>query len=378
MIKIVSRCIGVLSSILVLVFFLFALQFYLFIKNPLPVGNNGYVLVIVPGSSVEKIAAQLSKDDLIKFSWHFLVWVRWQGAWSSLKAGEYLIKPGTTITDLIQQIRDGKVIQHALTIIPGWNFERLMQAIHQEPKLSHTLVGLKPEEIMAKLGYPTVHPEGHFFADTYYFPAGTSDVAFLKRAYHLMQEKLNAVWAQRETSLPLKSAYEALILASIVEKESSVPEEYTDISGVYIRRLEKKMPLQADPTVIYGAGSAYNGQITKEMLKTKNPYNTYLVVGLPPTPIGFPSYKALEAAVHPKAGNSMYFVAKIDGKGHVFSNTLEEHQLAVAQYRANNTANSTNTNANGNRSDVVKETKSVEVKVIKKEQESFKEDSKEK
>lgn len=362
--KIVYRLISIFSLIFIFTFFLFALKFFFFVTQPLPVSKDGYILEIHPGSPVEKIADQLFKAQLIKQPWHFLIWVRWKGAWTSLKAGEYLIKQNTTPSDLIQQLREGKVMQHALAIIPGWTFERVMQAIHEHPKLTHTLTGLKPEEIMTKLGLLNEHPEGKFFADTYFFPAGTTDIAFLKRAYLLMQEKLYTAWLKRSPNLTLKSPKEALILASIIEKESSIPEEYADIAGVYIRRLERKMLLQADPTVIYGvmqgvaqgmaqgvdkaqmnSGQITTTKITKEMLKTKGPYNTYMVTGLPPTPIGVPSLKALEAALHPKAGTALYFVAKTDGKGHIFSDTLEQHQVAVAKYRAKNAdnANSVNT-----------------------------------
>jgi UPF0755 protein len=332
MMKALLRFIMISGMVLILLLGLAGLQFYYFTRSSMSVGN-GYVLVILPGTSVQKIAEQLSKDGVIRSTWNFLFWVKWQQAWTELKAGEYLIKPGTTPTELIQQLRDGKVIQHALTIVPGWNFQRLMEVVNQEPKLSHTLQGLKPEDIMVKLGHAGEHPEGRFFADTYYFPAGTSDVAFLKRAYNILQEKLNTVWNQRAQDLPIKSAYEALILASIIEKESSFVEEYNEISGVYSRRLLKSMPLQADPTVIYGAGKEVGAPITKEMLKTETPYNTYQIAGLPPTPIAFPSLKALEAAVHPKEGETLYFVANVDGKGHVFSKTLEEHQVAVTRYR---------------------------------------------
>lgn len=332
MIKQIARSIKVSCLVVLILLPISALYFYHFIQSPLSVGN-GYVLEIAPGTSVQKIAEQLFKDGVLKNSWPFLGAVRWLGAWNALKAGEYLIKPGMTPVDVIQELREGKVIQHAIVIVPGSTFQRLMDELNQNAYLSHTLNELKPEEIMAKLGHPGEHPEGRFFADTYYFPKGTTDFKFLQRAYTVLHQKLKVAWENRAENLAVKSAYEALILASIIEKESSIIDEYSDISGVYTRRLEKSMPLQADPTVIYGAGKDYTGRITKDMLKTETPYNTYQIAGLPPTPIAFPSEKALYAAVHPTPGDTLYFVARTDGKGHVFSRTLEEHQINVQQYR---------------------------------------------
>jgi UPF0755 protein len=318
---------------LCLVFGFYAFQFYRFTQNPLPISEQGYVLTISPGTSVQKIAAILYKDKIIHHRTWFLVWVRWNDAFGKLKAGEYLVKPGTRLTELIQQMVEGRVIQYALTIVEGWTFERLMVEINQAPKLAHTLTGLKNEEIMKKIGHPLEHPEGRFLPETYYFPAGTSDVAFLQRAYQAMAKNLMQLWANRVSNLPLQSPYHALILASIIEKESCVVEEYQEIAGVYVRRLQKNMPLQADPTVIYGLGNTYTGRLFKEDLKKLTPYNTYAKVGLPPTPIAMPSLRSLEAALHPKAGETLYFVAKEDGRGHVFSKTLEEHNQAVLQYR---------------------------------------------
>lgn len=334
MIKKLIRFFVFCGALLIIIASILGLQFYQFTRSPLAVGN-GYVLVIASGTSVQKIAEQLMNDGVLKSTGSFLLWVRWQNAWSALKAGEYLIKPGTTPTQLIEQLKEGKVIQHVLTIVPGWTFQHLMEVVNQEPSLSHLLVGLKPEDIMIKLGHPGEHPEGRFLADTYYFPAGTTDVAFLQRAYNQLHDKLAMVWNQRSVAetKTLKSAYEALTLASIIEKESSTIEEYADISGVYIRRLEQGMPLQADPTVIYGVGKEYAGQITKEMLNTETPYNTYRIKGLPPTPIAFPSLRALEASVHPRSGDALYFVARPNGRGHEFSKTLNEHQDAVDRYR---------------------------------------------
>lgn len=305
-----------------------------FIQNkPFQVDAPGYVVVVPPGLAVQKLADQLAQAGVLKHPTWFVWWVRLTDVRSKIKAGEYLIKPGMTPQAMIDMMVAGRVIQHALTIVEGWTFERMMQMIDEAPKLTHALKGLSPADIMAKIGHPDEHPEGRFFPDTYYFPAGTSDIAFLQRAYNLLNVKLNNAWNTRDQNLFLKSSYDALILASIIEKESSVLDEYSDIAGVYIRRLARKMPLQADPTVVYGLQKNYNGKLTLDMLKIPTPYNTYTMTGLPPTPIAMPGEKALQAAVHPKPGETLYFVARGEGKGHVFSRTLEEHLAAVQQYR---------------------------------------------
>jgi len=312
----------------------FLYQFQQFIYHrPLHVDAAGYVLVVPLGMSVEKIADTLAREGILPHPLWFIGWVRLTGACTKLQAGEYLIKPGTTPQSLIQLLVSGKVIQHALTIVEGWNFEQLMAAVNGAPKLKHMLAGLTPETIMEKIGHPGEHPEGRFYPETYYFPAGMTDVAFLQRAYALLEKKLSTIWANRSEAIAIKTPYEILILASIIEKESNISDEYGEISGVYHRRLERNMPLQADPTVIYGAGKLYAGKLTTELLKQPNPYNTRRKRGLPPTPIAMSSEKALIAASHPKIGETLYFVAKSDGKGHVFSKTLEEHELAVANYR---------------------------------------------
>ena len=298
--------------------------------------DQGYVFNVPAGMQVSKMAEVLAKDGVLENPSLFVLWVKITNVRTKLKAGEYLIKPGSTPKTLIDLLISGKVIQHSLTLVEGWNFDNIMMAVHQSSKLTHTLTGLSAEEIMKKMGHPNEHPEGQFFPDTYCFPAGTTDMMFLQRAYNRLQQKLSRVWASRDTKILLKTPYEALILASIIEKESDHRDEYSEISGVYHRRIQKNMPLQADPTVIYGVGKLYKGKLTLDLLKTPSPYNTYLNVGLPPTPIAIPGEKALYAATHPKEGNSLYFVAKGEGrgKGHVFSKSFDDHQVAVTQYRA--------------------------------------------
>lgn len=302
-------------------------------ETPLDLNSPSYVLLVTPGMPVQKIADQMARDGLLKYPKLFVYWVYISDARSSLKAGEYLIKQGSTAQDVINLLVSGKVIQHPFTIVEGWNFETMMQAIQQAPELKQTLLGLTAKEIMAKLGQSDKHPEGRFYPDTYYFPLGTTDLAFLQRAYNTMEAKLKNAWEKRGNALVLESPYQALILASIIEKESCDFSEYEEISGVFHRRLQRGMPLQADPTVIYGAGKAYNGVITGTLLKSPTPYNTYTNTGLPPTPIAMPSEKAILAALQPKKGETLYFVARGNCKGHIFSKTLEEHQAAVNHYR---------------------------------------------
>lgn len=319
------------------------LQIYQFANTPLSIAEPGVVFEIANGTSMKGIARKLKNESLISHTNWFLVLVKYSDGWGKLKAGEYLIKPGTTPITLIQQFLEGKVIQHSLTIVEGWTFDKLMQIINQSPKLAHSLIGLTSEQIMEKIGFKGMHPEGRFFPETYFYIKDTPDVTVLKRALLVMETKLLTLWSARARDLPFKSPYEALIMASIIEKESSVPEEYAEISGVYVRRLQRDMLLQADPTVIYGLGQNYTPPLTLAMLRTPTPYNTYLYKGLPPTPIGMPGAKALNAAMHPEPGNSLFFVAKPDGKGHIFANNYEEHKDNVKEYRARTSAAVTST-----------------------------------
>jgi UPF0755 protein len=324
----------ILISAIIVATGILAYQFQQFIYHtPLQIDNQGHVLMVPLGMSVQKIADTLAKEGVLKHPTWFVAWVRLGGARTKLQAGEYLIKQGDTPESLVKLLMSGKVMQHSLTIVEGWDFQRLMSIVHEEPNLIHTLNGLSEEDIMKKIADRIEHPEGRFFPDTYNFPAGTTDVTFLQRAYHVLNIKLVKAWENRSPSSLLKTPYDALILASIIEKESGCLDEYAEISGVYHRRLRLNMPLQADPTVIYGAGKLYMGKVTFNLLKQPSSYNTYLNQGLPPTPIAMPSEKALMAATNPKEGDTLYFVAKGIGQGHTFSKTLEEHNIAVSRYR---------------------------------------------
>jgi len=226
----------------------------------------------------------------------------------------------------------GAVQMHAFTIVDGWTFNQMRDAIAQTDIFAHTTGELSGEELMSRLGRPGVHPEGRFFPETYHLARGTTDLAFMERAMVAMDEALEGAWDARDTGLPYDTPDDALTMASIIEKETALPDERAIIAGVFVRRLQKRMRLQTDPTVIYGLGDGFDGDIRSADLKTDTPYNTYTRHGLPPTPIALPGIFALEAAVHPSAGSALYFVATGDGQ-HVFAETLEEHNRNVAQYQ---------------------------------------------
>jgi UPF0755 protein len=233
---------------------------------------------------------------------------------------------------LVAKFINGDVIIHTLTFLEGTTFNDALALMAQNASLKHTLVGKTQDELIAILANGNTSLEGLFFPDTYHFTANLSDVALLKKASTVMQSKLNAAWESRDPDIILKSPYEALILASIIEKETSLDDERSLVSGVFQRRLAKNMRLQADPTVAYGLGKDLVGSLKSAHLKQDTPYNTYLHKGLPPTPIALPSMKSIQAALHPDKGNALYFVAIGNGR-HQFSENLDEHNLAVARYR---------------------------------------------
>lgn len=305
---------------------------YQFIHQPLKVSENGYELVVSQGMTIGQIASELTRYEVMTnsrcFRWLAII----KGDDRRLQAGDYLIKPGTTGPQLLQKLVDGDVRYYEFTIIEGWRFSNLMQALEAHPKIKLTLTDHSPETVMKLIQRPATHPEGMFLAETFYFTAGTTDITLLQRAYDAMQAQLHKAWQQYQGDLFFNSPYEVLILASIIEKESQVIDEFEQISGVYHRRLQKRMRLQADPTVIYALNEAFKGRLYRKQLKIDSPYNTYRYHGLPPTPIAIPSYKAIHAALSPQEGEHLYFVADGEG-GHRFSVTLEEHNKAVAQFR---------------------------------------------
>lgn len=308
------------------------MQYQVFLDSPLFEDEETVVLEIQPGSSLYGIARQLEARGWIHDARYFVWMARLRGVAHQAKAGEYQVEAGITAPELLAQLVAGKVVQHSLTIIEGWNFRELMAAIQAHPALRQTLE--EPSQVMTELGSPGLHPEGQFLPETYHFPKGFSDLDLLQRAHRALQQRLEREWQQRAPDLPLKSPYEALILASIIERETGVVHERTEIAGVFVRRLQRGMRLQTDPTVIYGMGEDYEGRIRRRDLLRDTPYNTYTRHGLPPTPIAMPSAEAIYAALQPKAGESLYFVARGDGSHH-FSATLEEHNRAVQRYQLN-------------------------------------------
>lgn len=255
---------------------------------------------------------------------------------SHMQVGDYAITSGLSPRTILQRIKDGDIIQRKFALIDGWNFRDLRKALKDSGHIEHLTDQLSDAELMAKLGASGVHPEGRFLPETYLYSRGTSDLDLLLRAYEGMQDALAEAWDKRQDGLPLTNPDELLTLASIVEKETGAAEERPMIAGVFIRRMNTGMRLQTDPTVIYGIGSAYDGNIRKKDLQTDTPYNTYTRDGLPPTPIAMPGKPALEAAANPAEGDALFFVARGDGSGrHVFSKDLDDHNAAVRQYLRN-------------------------------------------
>jgi len=303
-----------------------------FVETPINVEQAGLHFEIVKGDTLKKVSRQLYQDGVL-VNPYYLVWLgKWKGNANEIKKGEYLFENGITPLQLLNKIVNGEVIEYSATIIEGMTFRELLHSLDENEHLVHTLKGLKAKAIMARLGYPKQHPEGRFLPDTYHFPRNTTDLEFLQRAYKAMDEFVNEQWQNREVGTPLKSPYDALILASIVEKETAVPEERGKIAGVFTRRLIKHMRLQTDPTVIYGLGTKFDGNLRKRDLVNDTPYNTYRHNGLPPTPIAMPGRDAIKAAINPEPGDSLYFVAKGDGS-HVFTSNLRDHNNAVIKYQ---------------------------------------------
>ncbi len=251
-----------------------------------------------------------------------------------LQVGEYRVNRGDSLATVLERLERGEVIQHAFTLVEGWHFRQLRAFMRRHPALRQTLDDASEEEIMEKLGRPGRHPEGWFAPDTYFFTRGESDLDILRRALARQEAILERAWQQRAPDLPLDSAYEALILASIVERETGVAGERRKIAGVFVNRLNRNMRLQTDPTVIYGMGEDYDGRIRTRDLRRHTPWNTYVIRGLPPTPIAMPGSAAIEATVDPESTDALFFVARGDGTHH-FSETLQEHEDAVQRYQIN-------------------------------------------
>jgi UPF0755 protein len=308
------------------------IQFFRFQYQTVSIADSERTFTIQSGSNIKSIAQQLSLEKIIDDPWLFILLAKIKGVETSVRAGEYQLQQSQSPSDLLELFTKGPSIQYSFTIIEGWAFRQMMQELQRQTIIKNTLRGKSDTEIMAALGYQGQHPEGLFFPDTYSFPKGTTDIDFLKRAYQLMQSHLQREWDSREPGLPISTSYDALILASIIEKETGVAYERPLIASVFTQRLRKNMRLQTDPTVIYGLGETFDGDIRFRDLKKDTPYNTYLHKGLTPTPIALPGLDALRAALHPADNKALFFVAKGDGT-HYFSNTLDEHNKAVSKYQ---------------------------------------------
>lgn len=308
------------------------IEYKSFVNEPIQFGKEGLLYELKQGNTLTHVAHDLQSRGFIKNA-SYLVWLgKLDGTANKIQAGEYRFNNGITPKRLLEQIVNGETLQYSLTIVEGWTFRQVMDAVNSNEYLLHTLSDYDDDQIMEKLGHPGEHPEGRFLPNTYLFPRFTTDVDFLKRAYNAMQKLLADEWPKRDMDLDLKTPYQALTLASIVEKETSLPSERRKIAGVFNRRLEKRMRLQTDPTVIYGLGRSFDGNLRRRDLHKDTPYNTYMHSGLPPTPIAMPSKESVLAALHPQPGDELYFVARGDG-GHQFSSTLEEHNAAVVKYQ---------------------------------------------
>lgn len=294
---------------------------------------GGIVFEIVGGSSFAAVTRQLVDEGVIENDQWFRLYARWSGKAAAVQAGEYLIEAGSTPASILEQFTSGAVRLYSFTIIEGWNHRELLAALHANEAIAASMTDEDWQGLLADLGANVFHPEGMFLPETYRFARNTTDRELLTQAYGLMQAVLAEEWGGRDEATPAQSPYEALVLASIVEKETARADERSRIAGVFARRLERGMRLQTDPTVIYGIGAQFDGNLTRKHLQTDTPYNTYTRHGLPPTPIAMPGRAAIHSALHPAPGPELYFVATGLGDGsHSFSTTKEEHDAAVAQY----------------------------------------------
>ena len=301
-------------------------------KQPVITAGDPMPFTILPGSGLDSVVQQIASAGVPVNPDLLGLLVRLTGKSGKLKAGSYELKPGTTPLRLITQLVRGEFAQESLTVIEGWTFRQMRQAVAAQTALKHDTANLTDAELMAKITADYTLPEGLFAPDTYLFAKGSSDLQVYKQAHALLLKRLNAAWENRDMTLPYKTPYEALIMASIVEKETGRKAERTNIAGVFINRLRIGMLLQTDPTVIYGMGDQYKGSIRRRDLTTDTPYNTYTRPGLPPTPISLPGDESLHAAMNPAKTDALYFVAKGDGSSH-FSSNLSEHNQAVNKYQ---------------------------------------------
>ena len=308
-----------------------------FMNNAVNLPVEGQDIEIRQGATFSSLSQRLINNGIIKSSYLLKIASKVYPELTHLKQGEYYLESGLTPYDLFKKIVDGKVKTYQVRFIEGWNFNQYRAVLADETKLRQELFNYENQQIIEKLNITTGHPEGWFYPDTFNYEKGVSDLQILQISHDLMKQKLQKYWQERDIGLPYEVPYDVLIMASIIEKETGLAGERDKIAGVFVRRLNKNMRLQTDPTVIYGMGQKFDGDIRSKDLKSDTAYNTYLHKGLPPTPIAMPSEASLSAAVHPAEGTELYFVAKGDGS-HQFSTTLEEHNKAVRLYQLNKTS----------------------------------------
>jgi UPF0755 protein len=324
-------------SLLVLAgIFLFTAWFAYQVNRPVQLPVVPYEFSIEPGSSLRSVAKQLADAGVLRDVWSFVLLSRVMGLASSLKAGDYEIAASTSPVELLERITKGDVNQSEIRFIEGWTFFQLRQVLDEHSAIRHDTTNLSDEEILRLIGASETAAEGLFFPDTYFFARGSSDVAILRRAYHAMQNHLNREWDIRAVNLPLADPYHALILASIVEKETGKESDRTMVAGVFVNRLRLSMLLQTDPTIIYGLGKKFDGNLRKKDLLADQEYNTYTRRGLPPTPIAMPGLPSIQAVLNPAKTDALYFVSKGNGESH-FSSNLADHNRAVSKYQKRRT-----------------------------------------
>jgi UPF0755 protein len=306
-----------------------------FLHSPAAIPEDGVSFEIATGSSFKAVTGNLAEQGVIQRP-NWLRWyARYQGNAGNIRAGHYRLEAGDTPADILQRFVSGQVELISFTIVEGWSYRELLAALAAADAIESSIVFEDWPAVLESFGETQQHPEGLFLPETYRFPVNSKDIDVLRQAHTLMQQTLAEEWRNKEENLPISSPYEALVLASIIEKETARADERPQISGVFVRRLQNRMRLQTDPTVIYGIGPDFDGNITRTHLRTDTPYNTYTRHGLPPTPIAMPGKAAIHAALHPASGNALYFVATGLGDGsHKFSETKAEHDAAVREYLA--------------------------------------------
>ncbi len=319
-------------AILILIAVTLAVAAGWWIAQPLPMPSSPYVFDVKSGASLRSVARELAGANVLPTEYALVLLARLRRADRAIKAGNYEIADGVTLSQLLDKLTQGDVTQSGMTVIEGSTYAELVAALKGKTEIAKSIMELTPPEIAARVGIPAVGPEGWFFPETYFFVAGTKDLALLTRGYHLMRSRLDEAWAKRADDLPLKNPYEALILASIVEKETGNAADRPLVASVFVNRLRAGMRLQSDPTVIYGLGAGFDGNLHKRDLEADSPYNTYLREGLPPTPIALPGQASIDAATRPPKTAYLYFVSRGDGTSE-FTSNLADHNRAVAKFQ---------------------------------------------